>query len=197
MLTHSNRAHDDSAPDLPDPIRCPRCYLDRFVVPAFRALYPLVRYDLVDAASYGVPQNRRRVLFYAGPEGYELPTTLGATIPASFVLPGVAYLRAEGDGAVGRPTSRPSPSQTTKGYVYAYDDDPGRRDPSVKGLPRGSKTPGGRRLLPSEAARLQCLSNPDSYDRLRTKGDGYRLAGNALPPPVAEAFGRSVMRVLR
>ena len=50
-----------------DPQRCPGCYLERVILPDLRARFGHAGYWVLDAADYGVPQHRRRVILWAGP----------------------------------------------------------------------------------------------------------------------------------
>ncbi len=60
LLCHSGEGH-------PDPMRCPRCYLDEVILPQLRERFAHAGWWLLDAADYGVPQHRRRVILWAGP----------------------------------------------------------------------------------------------------------------------------------
>ena len=60
LLCHSSEGH-------PDPMRCPACYLDGVILPQLRERFSHAGYWLLDAADYGVPQHRRRVILWAGP----------------------------------------------------------------------------------------------------------------------------------
>lgn len=51
-----------------------------------------------------------------------------------------------------------------------------------------------RPLTPREAARLQGF--PDDFVFLGTRGDIRKQIGNAVPPPLAEAIGKAIQRVL-
>ena len=51
----------------PDPAKCPGCYFERVILPDLRARFEHVGWWLLDAADYGVPQHRRRVILWAGP----------------------------------------------------------------------------------------------------------------------------------
>jgi DNA (cytosine-5)-methyltransferase 1 len=46
---------------------CPGCYFERVILPDLRARFAHVGWWLLDAADYGVPQHRRRVILWAGP----------------------------------------------------------------------------------------------------------------------------------
>jgi len=48
-------------------MRCPACYLDAVILPQLRERFAHAGYWLLDAADYGVPQHRRRVILWAGP----------------------------------------------------------------------------------------------------------------------------------
>lgn len=58
----------------PDPSRCPGCYFERVILPDLRARFEHVGWWLLDAADYGVPQHRRRVILWAGPAPLTEPT---------------------------------------------------------------------------------------------------------------------------
>lgn len=51
----------------PDPSVCPGCYFERVILPDLRARFAHVGWWLLDAADFGVPQHRRRVILWAGP----------------------------------------------------------------------------------------------------------------------------------
>jgi site-specific DNA-cytosine methylase len=52
---------------------CPGCYFERVILPDLRARFAHVGWWLLDAADYGVPQHRRRVILWAGPAPLEEP----------------------------------------------------------------------------------------------------------------------------
>lgn len=56
-----------------DPLSCPRCYLDAVILPDLRARFAFAGYWLLNAADYGVPQHRRRVILWAGPAPLQAP----------------------------------------------------------------------------------------------------------------------------
>lgn len=58
----------------PDPTACPGCYFERVILPDLRARFAHVGWWLLDAADYGVPQHRRRVILWAGPRPLTEPT---------------------------------------------------------------------------------------------------------------------------
>lgn len=66
LITHSTEGH-------PDPFKCPRCYFEGVILPQLRARFSDVGWWLLDAADYGVPQHRRRVIIWAGPAPVKAP----------------------------------------------------------------------------------------------------------------------------
>jgi len=108
LLCHSSEGH-------PDPMRCPRCYLDAVIMPQLRERFAHAGYWLLDAADYGVPQHRRRVILWAGPAPLRAPAATHAD-PATLaqasmfgprLLPWVSMGEALGlDRATGATTSQ-------------------------------------------------------------------------------------------
>lgn len=66
LITHSSDGH-------PDPERCPRCYFETVILAQLRERFAHVGWWLLDAADYGVPQHRRRVILWAGPAPLQAP----------------------------------------------------------------------------------------------------------------------------
>ena len=60
LLCHSSEGH-------PDPLKCPRCYFEGVIMRDLRARFAFAGWWLLDAADFGVPQHRRRVILWAGP----------------------------------------------------------------------------------------------------------------------------------
>jgi DNA (cytosine-5)-methyltransferase 1 len=52
---------------------CPGCYFERVILPDLRRRFAHVGWWLLDAADFGVPQHRRRVILWAGPAPLEEP----------------------------------------------------------------------------------------------------------------------------
>ena len=50
-----------------DPMTCPRCYFDAVILAELRERFECVGWWMLDAADFGVPQHRRRVIIWAGP----------------------------------------------------------------------------------------------------------------------------------
>jgi DNA (cytosine-5)-methyltransferase 1 len=62
------------------------------------------------------------------------------------------------------------------------------------GRPREGDVPGVRRLTVRESARLQ--SFPDGHAFVGSQSSRYRQVGNAVPPLLAEALAKSLMKQL-
>ncbi len=72
----------------PEPDRCPRCYFDATIMGDLRARFAHVGWFLLDAADFGVPQHRRRVIVFAGPEPLTPPAPTHG--PGMFTRPWVS-----------------------------------------------------------------------------------------------------------
>lgn len=109
----------------PDPTRCPGCYFERAILPDLRARFAHVGWWLLDAADYGVPQHRRRVILWAGPRPLTAPVpTHGPGRAEPWVSMGEALglgvewspMMTTGNGdawaKVDAPVTGPSPSVT-------------------------------------------------------------------------------------
>ena len=66
LLIHSTEGH-------PDPFACPRCYFETVILAQLRERFAHVGWWLLDAADFGVPQHRRRVIIWAGPSPVKAP----------------------------------------------------------------------------------------------------------------------------
>lgn len=172
----------------PDPSACLGCYLERVIRPDLRASFTCVGWWLLDAADYGVPQHRQRVILWAGPRPLAQPVaTHGPGAPLPWVSMGEALTLPAGtiaqsgvcntdSGARGvpRPVTRPSPAVPVGSCIYV-------------GQPVGPR----RMLTPAECARLQNF--PVGHPFQGGRGAQYRQIGNAVPPTLAEVVGRALL----
>lgn len=71
LTFHSRKLH--AAGDV-DPMDCPGCYLERVIMAQLRERFAHAGYWVLDAADYGVPQHRRRVIMWGGPRPLAQPT---------------------------------------------------------------------------------------------------------------------------
>lgn len=176
-----------------NPEGCPGCYLEGAILPDLRARFAYVGWWLLDAADYGVPQHRRRIVLWAGPRPLTRPApTHGPGRAAPWVGMGEALgLRARADDG---PLARPAPTVTTteekgtrataaSGYTFH-----GGPDRASDALFLGT---GRRRLTLAECAILQDF--PEEYPFQGSIGSRYRQIGNAVPPRLAEVVGGALL----
>ena len=186
------------------PARCPGCYFHGVILPDLRARFACVGYWLLDAADYGVPQHRQRVILWAGPRPVDKPRATHGD-PAAIsqrpmfgpeLVPWVSMGEALGIRTARRDQNAPGPvaqrpeiemthgpsttiaatvrSQHTGGHVYALVKDNARR-----------------RLTVRECGILQGF--PGAHQFRGTMASQYRQVGNAVPPKLAEVVGRAVI----
>jgi DNA (cytosine-5)-methyltransferase 1 len=202
----------------PDPMRCPGCYFERVILPDLRARFEYVGWWLLDAADFGVPQHRRRVILWAGPRqltepapthgpGRALPwVSMGEALglPVGSIAQSGVCDTDPGTHGVPRPTTRPSPAVPVGSCIYLSRPSP---TVSAVGEEKGSG-PGGnpekmqrasdalylgtgrRRLTTAECAVLQDF--PADHPFQGGIGAQYRQIGNAVPPRLAEVVGRAL-----
>lgn len=68
-----------------DAILCPGCYFEGVILPQLRERFAHVSWRLLDAADYGVPQRRHRIILAAGPQPFPWPTPTHCD--PSFLIP--------------------------------------------------------------------------------------------------------------
>jgi len=76
------------------PEDCSGCYFERVILVELRQRFPVVGWWLLDAADYGIPQHRRRVIIHAGPEPVTPPRATHG--PGMFTRPWVSMGEALG-----------------------------------------------------------------------------------------------------
>jgi DNA (cytosine-5)-methyltransferase 1 len=168
------------------PVRgCAGCYLEGTILAELRSRYAHVWHGVLDAADYGVPQHRRRLIIVAGPVPFTPPVpTHGPSTDTPWVSCGEALgITGTIDGG------RNSASNPRQERVVGS----GEPCPSIG--TRGNqvvRTPTGKRCLqPGECAILQGMGEHPFIGA--NKRSLYRQIGNAVPPPLAEAIGRAVL----
>ncbi len=210
--TYHRRGCDRRGRDL----TCTGCYWSGWLLPQLRQRFTFVGSWVMNAANYGTPQYRRRVILWAGPlplseasplanhtnshlPGMEPWVSMGAAVGDTLNRDSCTWRRCYPcDGSHGRACSEPgrvaSPSPALTG-----SDAKGTRahapDWSIRGGPdRASDAAfliaGIRRISLREGLILQGF--PEDWPLQGTVEAKYRQIGNAVPPQLAEAAGRAV-----
>lgn len=171
----------------------------RTMIKDFEALGYHVEYKILNAADYGVPQNRERVIIIGKRKDlnkeilWPEPTTAIKKVTLQqaigdlennhkhFCLPNAGYSKAK-------------LFPGTQGNTVTSADKPG---PTMRAEHHGNiefhyRLP--RRLSAREAARVQ--SFPDDFVFLQSTSDAYRQIGNAVPPVLAWHLAGALERML-
>jgi len=144
-----------------------------------------VAVDVLDAADYGVPQNRKRAVLVARRDGIAavLPGITYGSDWKPYVTQGEALGWPDGTyvvsnyGTGGNPRNRGRRTAAQPAFAVT-----GRADRNKVHFPDGHV----RNLTLSEAARLQTF--PDDYVWHGTKSEVGQQIGNAVPPRLAHAI---------
>ena len=212
LLRHSSEGH-------PNPEACPRCYFDHVILRQLRERYAHVGWWLLNAADYGVPQYRRRLIIWAGPAPLSLPTaTHGdpATLKQGSLFhaarkPWRTMAETIGLGPdtflpnVDRWINRPAPTLCARDWrgitMRKRIIEQIRNGESLEYCPRQSVNDvlfmytGKRRIKLPDMARLQDF--PVDYPLQGLANDKYVQLGNAVPPTLARVVGEAVIRADR
>lgn len=174
---------------------------------ALEGLDYLIEEWVLNAADYGVPQNRRRV-FIAGIVGADSigrPKTWSEKVEARRAIPGTYWREVKGTRPV---------SEGMNAYIDRYERASGCRTPRDLHVDRPARTltvrnlsaatgdmirlrlPNGTRrtLTIREAARLQ--SFPDWFLFSGSQCSKFKQIGNAVPPLLARAVAEAVYQRL-
>jgi len=110
-----------------DPESCPRCYLDGVIMPQLRARFTWADWRILDAADYGVPQRRRRVIIAAGPHPIAWPeATHSGEALAKAKWVSKDYWRAVGVAELGEPSAQESRWLKQRGQLGLFAAEPRR-----------------------------------------------------------------------
>ncbi len=186
-------------------------YYRKLIEERLRSLGYETRFELLNAADFGVPQNRPRV-FIVGlrpqlSSGFEMP----ANMPRGISVGDVLYGLMKGEGWTGADEWRQRASGIAPAIVGGSKKHGGpdlgptraRAAWAVLGVdgkgiadrPPSREFQGLPRLTVPMAAQIQGF--PEDWTLTGGKTAAYRQAGNALPPPLAFAVARAVSLVLR
>jgi DNA (cytosine-5)-methyltransferase 1 len=110
-----------------DPEACPRCYLERVIMPQLRQRFTWADWRILDAADYGVPQRRRRVIIAAGPNPIAWPeATHSGEALAKAKWVSKDYWRAVGVAELGEPSAQESRWLKQRGQLGLFAAEPRR-----------------------------------------------------------------------
>lgn len=192
---------------------CPGHYWHGFIVPEIRQRFPWTDWRILNASSYGVPQHRRRVFLVAGPRSVAWPPpTHGApddVLQMELFTPRLPWMTVRdvlnlgawatetntsgGRAKLSRSANPPACTPVAGGHATGAS--PASGGTFHGGPDRASDMAflagGARRLTPLECAALQAF--PPDWPWHGTKASRYRQVGNAVPPPMAEVLGRTVL----
>jgi len=181
------------------PEACAGCYLLNVIMPSLQRRFWSCGYWVLDAADYGVPQHRRRIIIWAGPRELQAPPATHG--PGK--LPHVSMGRALGLGGsiLGRNKlsvrnvellNKPSTTVIAGEYKGSFD---AYRGNGIKKKVSANDflwaATGRLRLTRAECARLQGF--PDGYPFQGTVESQYRQIGNAVPPALSKNVGLMVI----
>lgn len=176
----------------------------------------LVKYHLFNAADYGVPQKRERVIIFGVKRELAVRLECFPPKPTHARNPegGLKKWFSIGDALAGLPEPgtedpRELPNHTgtkykitNNGYLGHRVVDPNQPAPTItaRGDERGGVViihhPNNqRRLTVREAAIVQ--SFPKDFEFKGNNTSGYRQIGNAVPPMLSETVARSVLKCLK
>lgn len=192
LTHHASKAGCDRAGSHPE--ECPGCYLQGVILPDLRARFAYVEARVLDAADYGVPQHRQRLIIIAGPRPVQWPeATHGPGTPLPYVSMAQALDLVPATGTPPAAAARAHQPSTTLIGGSAHSHTCGRS------IVRSQKTrdaivalTGRSALTVTECAVLQGFPENHPFQGA-TKSTRYRQVGNAVPPRLAEVVGRAVV----
>lgn len=193
-----------------------RPYLEGLLA-ELRRRYAYVGWWVLDCADYGVPQRRVRLIVWCGPRPLSPPARTHAEPPTHHLLglrpwmsmgealPHLVGVTVSARDAARSPLPvtmpreperllRPSPCVTTteeKGTRASRSSGWTMHGGPDRASDAAWLATGRRRLTVEECCALQAFP-PQWPWRARTRSSGYRMCGNAVPPPFASAIARTL-----
>jgi len=164
------------------PEDCPGCYFERVILVELRERFEVVGWWLLDAADYGVPQHRRRVIIHAGPEPVTPPRATHG--PGMFTRPWVSMGEALNLGQDFQFSER---QNGTRGHTPIA---PGRPSPTVQA---GSHRDNGLRVIARPSPSVSCGEWRGSSDSYRKPGKRPKM--NMASDALWDAVGRRRLTV--
>jgi DNA (cytosine-5)-methyltransferase 1 len=186
-------------------------YYRELISERLRSLGYETRFELLNAADFGVPQNRPRVFIIGLRPHYASTFEMPAKMPRDISVGGALYGLMKSGGWMGARSWRKIASGVAPAIVGGSkkhggpDLGPTRARAAwarlgvdgkgIAGGPPARDFSGAPRLTVPMAARLQGF--PDSWTFTGGKTAAYRQVGNALPPPLAFAVVQAISLALR
>ena len=183
----------------------------RRVREAFEDAGYALSYKLINAANYGVPQKRERVILVGIRKDlgkiFEFPkeTTANNWVPLSVAVPELAISEKKYYFSEKAVQGMKNAKNNMKRGLWQRLDEPcltvtshlakvsiNSRDPVLLVDPENELY---RRFTPREAARIQ--SFPDDFEFAGSEGDAYRQIGNAVPPVLFWHISRQLEKYLK
>lgn len=183
----------------------------RRVREAFEDAGYVLSYKLINAANYGVPQKRERVILVGIRKDlgkiFEFPkeTTANNWVPLSVAVPELAISEKKYYFSEKAVQGMKNAKNNMKRGLWQRLDEPcltvtshlakvsiNSRDPVLLVDPENELY---RRFTPREAARIQ--SFPDDFEFAGSEGDAYRQIGNAVPPVLFWHISRQLEKDLK
>ncbi|MGB1712362.1 MAG: DNA cytosine methyltransferase [Miltoncostaeaceae bacterium] len=184
LIQHSEEGH-------PDPQKCPRCYFETVILAQLRERFACVGWWVLNAADFGVPQMRHRVIIWAGPKPIRAPRPTHG--PPEKARQGDLFGPGVSPWVAPWWYSRPSPCVCATDY--AGHTNPHKDRGRAGGINRSSDgwflSQGGNRIPIDEALAVQGF--PTGYPLQGGVIAQFRQVGNAVPPKLAEVVGRALM----